>query len=953
MRARFGFNLNLFSGIIKPLINAKVSTMPNKLKRFVLVDGNALIYRAYHALPPLTTKKGELVNAVYGFTTLLLKAIHDLDPEYVAVSFDLAGPTFRHEAYKEYKATRAKTPDELIGQFERVREVVKTLNIPIYVAKGFEADDVIGTVSKLAAKQGVETIIVTGDMDTLQLVNDRVKVYTMRKGFTDTVIYDEAAVIERYGLSPEAFVDFKALKGDNSDNIPGIDGIGEKTASTLIQAFGSLDKMYEYLEKGDPDKAPTKITPRIRQILLDGKKQAYQSQHLSRIVCDIEMDLDLDSAVLKDYDRQKAINLFQDLEFRSLLVRLPEPVGAKSAKGKTHEAPAGQAGLFKDEEKVITSKVNDKKYHLVNTEKDLAELIKTLEKADAFVVDTETDFLNGPVIGLSFAVRAGEAWYVPVGTVEKSRNVVGELSRKDVLAQLKPVLEDQKIGKIGHNIKYDYLTLRKEGITVSPMAFDTMIASFLINPTTRQHGLDAVAFSELGIEMIPIAELIGVKKLDSLATVEVEKVAEYAAEDADIEYRLYEIFKPQVEKDHLKKVFSELEIPLLSVLAEMEETGIKLDCDYLVEMSKRLTKRKDELIAEIYKQAGQEFNVNSTQQLSVILFDKLQLSHPDMKKTKTGVSTAASELEKLRGMHPIVDLLFEYRELTKLLSTYINTLPTQVDDKSRIHTSYSQTIAATGRLSSIDPNLQNIPIKTDLGRQVRRAFVTEKGYQLVSVDYSQIELRVVAHLAGDAALAKAFQEGRDIHQEVADTLGVDRRVGKTLNFAVLYGQGAYSTAYQLGVKMNQAKEYIDQYFKTYAGVRKFLDETLRQAKEQGYVETTFGRRRYIPEINSSNFAVRGAAERVATNMPIQGTAADLMKKAMIDIYKSDILKKHEANMLLQVHDELVFELPKNKVEAFARDVKAKMEGVSELKVPLLAEVKVGDNWDEMTPLMID
>lgn len=937
----------------------------HKLKRFILVDGNALIYRAFHALPPLTTKSGELVNAVYGFTTLLLKAIHDIQPDYAAVTFDV-GKTFRHEQYKEYKATRAKTPDELFNQFDRVKEVVRTLNIPIFTAQGFEADDVIGTLSVQAKQHNIETIIVTGDMDTLQLVNHLVKVYTARKSLTDTVLYDEEAVKDRYGLTPKEFVDFKALKGDNSDNIPGVAGIGEKTASTLIQAFGSLDKLYEFLETKDLAEAPTKITPRIKDILLAGKEQAYQSQYLSRIVCDVPVELDLKVAEVKDYDRQKAVALFQELEFRSLVSKLPmshnddtddstpAKTSNKTAKATKTTQPANsqQASLFGDTEIIskttpevgpIVSRIKDKQYHLVDTEPKLTNLIKTLSKAKKLVVDTETDNLNGPIIGFSFAVKAGEAWYVPVTGVKN-------MTRQQVIDALKAVLEDEAIDKIGHNIKYDYLAIKKEGITLRPLAFDTMLASYMVKPNNRQHGLDAVAFVELGIEMIPISDLIGPKKLDSLANVDVEKVAEYAAEDADVEYRLYEVFQPQLEEGYLKKIFYDIEMPLVPILGEMEAKGIEVDVDYLHGLSERLTKRQAELVAAIYDHAGQEFNINSTQQLAVILFDKLQLTHPDMKKTKTGFSTAASELEKLRGMHPIVDLLFEYRELTKLLSTYVNTLPLTADKQNRIHTTYSQIGAATGRFSSNDPNLQNIPIRTELGREIRKAFIAGKHHKLLSVDYSQIELRVVAHLANDASLIKAFADGRDIHQEVADTLGVDRRVGKTLNFAVLYGQGPYSTAYQLGVSMAQAKEYIDQYFKTYAGVRRFLDETLAQAKKQGYVETVFGRRRYIPEINSSNFSVRGAAERVATNMPVQGTAADIMKLAMIKIAHSDLFTKYGTAMLLQVHDELVFEVPEEYVDEVAREVKKMMETVYEFKAPLLAEAKVGDNWGEMEKL---
>lgn len=956
--------------------------MVKKLKRLILIDGNALIHRAYHALPPLTTKNGELVNAVYGFTTLMLKAIHDLKPDYVAVAFDLAGPTFRHEAYKEYKATRVKAPDELYLQFDRVKEIVNSLNIPIFAVKGFEADDVIGTLSKQAAEKGIETMIVTGDMDTLQLVNHLVKVYTMRRGFTDTVIYDDEAVKEKYGLSSKQFVDFKALKGDQSDNIPGVDGIGEKTAAGLIQAFGSLDKLYEWLEQPAekaelPVGATIKLTPRIREILIKGKEQAYQSQDLSRIVCDVPLELDLKAATLKDYDRQKTIALFQELEFRSLLARLPEASdkagnvinpnpeldmdrddNQPSTEPKTH-AQALQSALFAVDDpqsakadRAVVSQIKDVDYQIVTTEKAFDELLKALKKTKAFVIDTETDYLNGPVIGLSFAVKPGQAWYVPAMTKEqlKQAGATTELDRATILKTLKPILEDQSINKIGHNMKYDYLALKKEGITVGPLAFDTMIASYLLNPSSRQHNLDSVAFVELGIEKIPLAELIGVKKLESLATVSIEKVGQYAAEDADVTMRLYQLYQPRLQQDNLNKVFHDIDMPIVPILAEMEANGVKLDCDFLQTMSKQVSKQQAELIAKIYDHAGQAFNINSPAQLSTILFDKLQLKHPDLKKTKTGISTAASELDKLRGLHPIIDLLTEYRELTKLLTTYIDVLPTLVDDQSRLHTSFNQTVAATGRLSSSDPNLQNIPIRTELGRAIRKAFIADRGYQLVSADYSQIELRVVAHMAKDPALIDAFKHDRDIHQEVADALKVDRRVGKTLNFAVLYGQGPYSTAQALGISMAQAKQYIDDYFARYSHLRQFLDTILRQAREIGYVETIFGRRRYIPEIKSSNFSIRAAAERIAMNMPLQGTAADLMKMAMIKIAPAPWLEKSKARLLLQVHDELVFEVPIDEIDRFAADLKAAMESVYELEVPLRAEVKVGRSWGEMTPL---
>lgn len=915
--------------------------MLKKLKRFILVDGNALVHRAYHALPPLTTKKGEIVNAVYGFTTLLLRAIADIKPDYAAVAFDLAGPTFRHEAYKEYKATRVKGPDDLYAQFDRVKEVVQTLNIPIFGVQGYEADDVIGTLSKQAAQKGIETIIVTGDMDTLQLVNGLVKVYTMRRGITDTIMYDSQAVIDRYGLTPAQFVDFKALKGDASDNIPGVSGIGEKTAASLIQGFGSLDQLYAWLAKNEKDdatlrEAPVKITPRVRDILLSGQKQAYDSRHLSQIVCDIPIELDLRSAALTDYDRAKAAALFQELEFHSLLPRLPETAGPAE-----QAANDQQPSLFDESaNNVISTKVADADYLCVTKKVELNRLVKQLSKAKVYAIDTETDYLKGPIIGLSFALSEGSARYVPVDQVQG-------LARQEVFSALRPVLTDATIEKVGHNMKYDYLALRKDDITLAGLTFDTMIASYLLNSSNRQHNLDAVAFVELGVEKIPLEELIGVKKLDSLAGVEVEKVAQYACEDADIAFKLYRRFAPRISDNELKKIFYQIEMPLVSILAHMEERGIQIDTKYLQDFSVRLTKRVQELRAQIYKEAGEEFNINSPSQLSVILFDKLQLTHPDLKKTKTGVSTAASELAKLRGLHPIVELMFEYRELTKLLSTYIDVLPTMVDKQSRLHTSFNQTVAATGRLSSSDPNLQNIPVRTEIGKEIRQAFVAGKGNKLISADYSQIELRVVAHLSGDPGLLAAFKAGRDIHQEVADTLGVERRVGKTLNFAVLYGQGPYSTAQFLGISVQQAKTYIETYFQTYGQVRQLLDSFLRQAREQGYVETVFGRRRYIPEILSSNFTVRSAAERMAANHPLQGTAADIMKMAMIAIAHSDLEQKYGAKMLLQVHDELILESPLERAAEAAASIKEYMENVYQLDAPLVAETAVGNSWGDL------
>lgn len=907
----------------------------------VVIDGHALIHRAYHAIPPLTTKKGEVVNAVYGFSMILLNVLRDLKPKYIAVAFDLPGKTKRHEAYEQYKAHRKEAPEDLKDQIERVREVIEAFSIPIYSKEGYEADDVIGTITKKVPAE-IESIIVTGDLDELQLVDEKTKVYTMRRGFTDTMIYDEAAVKEKYGLTPAQFVDYKALRGDPSDNIPGVAGIGEKTASDLIKTYGSLEGVYQNLDK---------IKPAVAEKLAKDKENALLSKKLSQLELNLPLKIDLKKCIVHDFDKSRVFSLFQELGFKSLLSRLPQK--------------ETQVSIF-EEPKQITKDgtrkhIHHAKYHLVSTEKALDDLTKKLKGTKIFAFDTETDSLNeidANLVGMSFSFKKGEAYYAPVGHKEGA-----QINLKTAVEKLKSILENSKIGKVGHNIKYDYIVLKKYGVTISPVTFDTMVAAYLLNPVARALKLDELAFAELGLEMVKISELIGSGKDEiTFDGVDIEKAKIYACEDADITWRLYEHLSADLKKSDLLELMADIEAPLIPVLAEMELAGILLDSKKLVKISADFEKRIKTLENAIYKKAGTKFNIASPIQLGEVLFAKLKLDEKiedkrELKKLKSGsYSTSASELEKLRGLHPIINMISEFRELSKLKNTYIDVLPTLVNARTgRVHTSLNQAITQTGRLSSSDPNLQNIPIRTEEGKKIREAFVANKKNVLLSADYSQIELRVIAHIAKDKDMIEIFKEGRDIHTETAAKVyGVPqkkvtpemRRIAKIINFGIIYGISAHGLKQQTGMQREEGQELIDKYFQVHPTVDKYMEKMIVQAWELGYVETIFGRRRYLPEIKSKNFAVREAAKRMAINMPIQGTAADLMKLAMIDIAKLLPSVSQDSKMLLQVHDELVFEVPEKDAKKVAEFVKEKMENVVKLSVPIEVSVEWGSNWGE-------
>lgn len=919
--------------------------MASRREKFVILDGNALIHRAFHALPPLTTKSGEVVNAVYGFASILLKVLKELKPDYIAATFDLAAPTFRHKEYEDYKATRVKAAQELYDQIPRVKDVVKAFNIPIYEQEGFEADDLIGTVTKKLHGKQIDVIIVTGDMDTLQLVDKDTFVYTMKKGFGETTEYGPAEVRERYGLDPDQMIDYKALRGDPSDNIPGVPGIGEKTATELLQTFGTLDKLYEAVETNS--KKLETVKSRVLELLRAHKREAELSKKLGTIVRNVPIHFILNDAKAKSYHRQRVVDLFQELEFKSLLSKLPTMSLFMHA-----EAPPEQQELVKPKKDPRKSA----QYAVINDVRSFAALLKKLKAVTTLAVDTETTAINtldAKLLGVSLSWKEGEAYYVNINHADGGER----------LKKLSGILEDPKVERYGHNMKYDYKVLLRAGISLAPLTFDSMIASYLINPGSRQHNLDAIVFSEFGYEMQPITDLIGKPgKAGQLAMdhVPLEKLGWYSCEDADFTFRLVQKLGSELASKGGKELMRKIEMPLIPVLADMELTGITVNVPFLTRMSKRVKADLTKLETTIYKAAGTEFNINSPVQLKEILFEKLKISTQGIGKTKTGFSTAAAELDKMKDAHPIIPMMLEYRELAKLLSTYLDALPALVHPATgRVHTEYNQVVAATGRLSSSNPNLQNIPVRTELGREIRKAFVAKKDFMLVSADYSQIELRLAAALSGDKKMLEAFRKGEDIHaRTAADIHGIPlekvtkdiRFTAKEVNFGVLYGMGVYGLASRTGITREHAKEFIDKYFSVYKGVAAYVEETKALAKSRGYVETLFGRRRYLPEINSGMAQMRAQAERMAVNMPLQGTAADLMKLAMIAVHEELPKISPNSKILLQVHDELVFEVPKEDVERVATLAKETMETVEKFAVPIVVDVSAGPNWGEMDKL---
>lgn len=925
--------------------------MPKKQK-LIIIDGNALVHRSFHALPPtMTTKNGQIINAVFGFTTTLIKSIKDINPKYVVLTLDEAGPTFRHKQYKEYKATRTKQADELYSQFPLVRQVADVLNIPIFSKKGFEADDLIGTITK-KIDGSVEKYILTGDMDTLQLIDEHTKVYSMSRGIADSITYDAKAVVEKYGLNVAQIIDYKALRGDPSDNIPGVAGIGEKTATSLLQEFGTLENLYEKIENSK-EKIDDKIKPRIIELLKKHKEDAFLSKKLATIKCDVDIDFDLEKTRFGKFDKEKIKNLFGELEFNSLLPRISQI---------SNEPEAEKIDKFARNDELF-------KYKLIKTEKEFENFLSKLNKQDYFTFDTETTAKNALVadlLGISFCWKDNEANYLKVESRRskvKSQESLFDYGKEDDpkihpwLEKLKPFFENEKIKKAGHNIKYDINVLSNYNINVKGIYFDTRVASYILNPGTRQHDLDSLAFTHLGHEKINKEDLIGKgKNKIEYKDVELKRIANYSCEDADFTHKLIPKLKERLKEQKLDKLFLKIEVPLINVLAKMEQAGIEINVKHLSKLEIKLKARIQEISKKIYKLAGNTFNIKSTQQLKEILFNKLDIPTLNISKTKTGFSTAAAELEKIQNEHEIIPLIQEYRELSKLVSTYIVSLPELINSNTnRLHSSFNQTITSTGRLSSQDPNLQNIPVKTELGREIRKAFVAKKGYKFIGLDYSQIELRLAAHLSNDKKMINAFKKDADIHTATAalinnveqvDVTSQMRREAKAINFGILYGQGPHGLSQVAGIPYAQAKDFIDQYFKAFDGVKKYIDDTIEKTRELGYVETLVGRRRYLPDINATITMVKKAAERMAVNTPLQGTAADLIKMAMISVFEK-IKEDKNIKMLLQVHDELIFEVKEESVDAAAKKIKDIMENIIELKVPIVVDAQVGNNWGEL------
>ncbi len=924
-----------------------------------LLDGHALAYRAYFALTrgsstAFTTHAGEPTAGVFGFTSILLRLLEQDHPDYLAVTFD-TGKTFRDKLFPDYKGTRAKMPEDLRPQMERIRQIVDAFNIPRLELEGYEADDVLGSLAHRLAADGFGVKIITGDRDLLQLVDDRILVNLPGKTIADARDFFTKDVVEYFGVKPDQVVDFKALVGDKSDNIPGVAGIGEKTAASLLNNYETLEGVYSHLND---------ISESVRKKLEANRENAYLSQKLATIVTNLDVRLDLDMARTEKFDPARVEALFRELEFRSLMGRLTAlyPAFGKSS-SKKHE----QLSLFTHataETKSISRQEGEITVHIVNDDQSLEELLKRLNSAKIISFDTETtstDQMRADLVGISLAVDGEEGWYIPVG---HQAGLGQQLPLKKVVDALCDPLTNSHIQKIGHNLKYDFVMLVRNGLRPSPLTFDTMVAEWLTNPTSHNLGLKNLAWVRLDFRMTEITELIGTgKKQITMDQVPIEKAASYAAMDAIAVMRLLPGLQAELKTNSALKLFEEIEMPLVPVLADMEMTGIALDINFLKHMSSELQTRMDNLENRVYEYVGERFNINSTQQLSNAIFNRLKLVPPDRtRRTEAGnFSTSAEVLETLKGKHPVVDLLLEYRELSKLKSTYLDALPQQVNPVTgRVHTSYNQAGTVTGRIASSDPNLQNIPIRTELGRQVRQAFIAAPSLTLLSVDYSQVELRIAAHMSNDQAMLAAFRADQDIHTATAaailgktlDQVTKDeRRNAKAINFGLLYGMSPFGLTRSSDLTLAEAEDFVEAYFQQFPGVKGYLDNMRRLAAKQGYVETLLGRRRYFPGLKSGgNQATRAREEREAINAPIQGTAADIMKIAMARV--STALKESDlsGHMLLQVHDELVLECPQKELKKTAQLVRTMMENAYNLVIPLRTEARSGHDWGDLSVL---
>lgn len=895
-------------------------------KSFFIIDGTALAYRSYFAFirNPLISARGENTSAVYGFTMSLMKLIQEDNPDYIAITFDSKEPTFRHKMFNEYKATREKMPGEMVESLSRIDQVVDALRIRSCIAPGFEADDIMGTFAQKAFDAGLNVFLVTGDKDLMQLVNDRISWYNLKRTGQETEILDPEGVRNKFGVLPGQVVDVLGLMGDSSDNVPGVPGVGPKTAIKLIEEYNTLENVFDNID--------TIKKTNLKEKLIESKDLAYLSKELVTIKRDVPVPFDLESFVLREPDTGMALPLFRELEFTSLVEQLAPSV----------KAPP-----------------KARNYSSVTTPGDLGVLIENLSAND-FVFDLETtglDTIIAEVVGFSFSWRETEAFYLPV----TAPGISLPFKLDTVIQMLKPVLENASVRKCAHNAKYDIMVLDKYGITVKGLVFDTMIAGYLLDPDKRQYGLDAQSLEFLNVAKIPTSDLIRKgKEQKNMADIPLDQIAEYACEDADCTYQLWKYFEPKLKENKLDKLFEDIEIPLIPVLTAMELTGVTVDVGFLTTLSEKMHTMMDQLVKEIHIESGEEFNIGSPQQLGKILFEKLEIQKElgikRVKKTKIGYSTDVSVLEQYQD-HPLVRRILDYRQHAKLLSTYIDALPRLIKKKTgRIHTSFNQTVAATGRLSSMNPNLQNIPIRTELGREIRKAFIPkDMSWSMLSADYSQIELRLMADMSGDENMRRAFVNGEDIHTRTAalvfgvedsDVIPEMRYRAKAINFGILYGMSSYRLARELDISNDEAQEFITAYFSYFPGINVFIQKIIGQAHTDGYVETKFGRRRYLPLLHSDNKRFRRNAKNIAINTTLQGTAAEIIKLAMIRVDESLARENLQAKMIMQIHDELVFESPEDEIEKLKEIVRSCMEGTVELSVPLVVDIHTGGNWYE-------
>ena len=886
----------------------------------VLIDGSSYLYRAFHALPPLTSKTGQPTGAVYGVLRMVRKLIDEEQPDRVAVVFDAKGKTFRHELFKDYKATRPPMPDDLRVQIEPLHELIKSLGIPLVSVAGVEADDVIGTLSKHGVKEDYRVLISTGDKDMAQLVDDQISLINTM----NDARMDRGGVQDKFGVSPEQIIDYLALMGDKSDNIPGVPSVGPKTATKWLQEYETLQNIIDHADdiKG---KVGEKLRAAIDQLPL--------SHELATIKCDLDLDFGIDDLTVAEADVSTLAKLYQELDFNSWLDELDR------------QAPS-------------SSRQQARNYQLILTKKDLKTWVKKLKTSTLFSFDTETDNLDymlANLVGMSFSVRASEAAYLPVA--HNYNNAPKQLTLEEVWVELKDILQDSKQAKVGHNLKYDQSVLARHGVHLKGILHDTMLESYILNSTASRHDLDTLCELHLGHKNIKFEDVAGKgAKQKTFNQVELEVALDYAAEDADLCLQLHQYFWPQLEKlKRQTELYTTIEIPMISVLSRLERNGVLIDQDLLAAQSTELIEKLHASQQQAYQLAGQEFNLDSPKQLQTILFEQLEL--PIIRKTPKGQpSTAEDVLQELAHEYELPELVLNYRSLKKLQSTYVDKLPRQIcPETGRIHTSYHQAVASTGRLSSTDPNLQNIPIRTEEGRRIRQAFIASEGCVLLAADYSQIELRIMAHLSKDERLKAAFAKGEDIHSSTAaEVFDINknkvnkeqRRAAKAINFGLIYGMSAFGLAKQLGIRRGEAQSYVELYFERYPGVKVYMDQTRELAHEQGFVETIFGRRLYLPEINSRNAQRRQYAERTAINAPMQGSAADIIKRAMISIDHWLLEETRSASMIMQVHDELVFEVDQNDSDNIRQEICQRMTSAADLAVPLEVDANIGSNWDE-------